>query len=152
MEIRELVKHTGVSAKTIRYYEEIELLPPPARKPNGYREYLEVDVDRLKLVAGARRLDFSLDEIKEILDLRDRQIAPCGVLLSLLGNKAKEIKERIAELQALEKDLQQLYSLGLTFPTDDMEGKNCVCHMVSKQADVADISLKRCNYGKDEKA
>ncbi|MCH7662552.1 MAG: MerR family transcriptional regulator [Chloroflexi bacterium] len=143
MEIRELVKHTGVPAKTIRYYEEIDILPPPARKPNGYREYSEVDVDRLKLVAGARRLDISLDEIKEILDLRDRQIAPCGVLLDLLDNKAKEIKERITELQALEKDLQQLYSLGLTFPTDDVEGKNCVCHLVSEQAELAEILTER---------
>lgn len=139
MEIRDLVEHTGVPAKTIRYYEEINILPPPTRKPNGYREYSDVDVDRLKLVAGARRLDISLDEIKEILDLRDRQIAPCGVLLNLLDNKAKEIKERITELQALEKDLQQLYSLGLTFPTDDVEGKNCVCHLVSEQAELAEI-------------
>lgn len=98
MEIRELVKHTCVPAKTIRYYEEINILPPPARKPNGYREYSEVDVDRLKLVAGARRLDFSLDDIKEILDLRDRQIAPCDVLLDLLDNKAKEIKQLIVDL------------------------------------------------------
>ncbi len=81
-------------------------------------------------------MDFSLDEIKEVLDLRDRQIAPCGVLLNLLDKKAKEIKGRIAELQALEKDLQHLYSLGLTFPTDDVEGKNCVCHLVSEQAEL----------------
>jgi DNA-binding transcriptional MerR regulator len=87
MEIRDLVKHTGVPAKAIRYYEEIDILPPPARKPNGYRDYSDVFVDRLKLVAGARRLDFSLDEIQEILDLRDRQVAPCGVLLDLLDNK-----------------------------------------------------------------
>lgn len=136
MEIRELVELTGVPAKTIRYYEEIALLPQPARKPNGYREYSVVDIDRLKLVAGARRLDFSLDEIREILDLRDRKIAPCGVLLELLDNKAKEIQERIAQLQVLEKDLQQLYSLGLTFPIDDVEGKNCVCHLVSEQAEL----------------
>jgi DNA-binding transcriptional MerR regulator len=136
MEIRELVERTGVPAKTIRYYEEIDLLPSPARKPNGYREYIEVDVDRLKLVAGARRLDLTLDDIKEILDLRDRQIAPCGVLLDLLDNKAKEINQRITELQAMEKDLKQLFSLGLTFPTDDVEGKNCVCHLVSEQAEL----------------
>jgi len=136
MEIRELVELTGVPAKTIRYYEEIALLPQPARKPNGYREYSVGDIDRLKLVAGARRLDFSLDEIREILDLRDRKIAPCGVLLELLDNKAKEIQERIAQLQVLEEDLQQLYSLGLTFPIDDVEGKNCVCHLVSEQAEL----------------
>lgn len=142
MEIRELVEITGVPAKTIRYYEEIDLLPPPLRKPNGYREYSEVDVDRLKLVAGARRLDLTLEDIKEILDLRDRQIAPCGVLLDLLDNKAKEINQRITELKALEKDLKQLYSLGRTFPTDDVEGKNCVCHLVSEQAELESTSKR----------
>ena len=71
-------------------------------KPNGYREYREVDVDRLKLVAGARCLDFSLAEISEIIDLRDRQIAPCGVLLDLLNQKSEEISQRIAELQRVQ--------------------------------------------------
>lgn len=134
MEIRELVEQTGVAAKTIRYYEEIELLPPAARKPNGYREYEALDVERLKLVAGARRLDFSLEEIKEILDLRDREIAPCGVLLEMMDEKARQISQRIEELKALQQDLEQLYSLGLTFPTDDVEGKHCVCHLVSEKA------------------
>ncbi len=135
MEIRELSKLTNVPAKTIRYYEEVKLLPSPNRKPNGYRDYTEHDVDRLKLVAGARRLDFSLAEIKEILDLRDRGIAPCSVLLELLDRKAKEISQRIIELKQMQEDLQQLYSLGAIFPTDDVEGKNCVCHLVKIHAE-----------------
>lgn len=133
MEIRELVSNTGVPAKTIRYYEEINILPPPARKPNGYREYSDVDIDRLKLVAGARRLDFSLEEIKEILDLRDRKVAPCNVMLQSLEQKANEISDRIQELQKLEKDLRFLHETGSQFPTDDVEGKNCVCHLVSEK-------------------
>ena len=80
--------------REIRFYEEIDLLPSPKRKPNGYREYSEPDVDRLKLVAGARRLDLTLEDIKEILDLRDRQLAPCSVLLDLLDRKANEIHRR----------------------------------------------------------
>lgn len=132
MQISELSEQTGTPAKTIRYYEETGLLPAPSRRPNGYREYGEADIDRLKLVAGARRLDFSLAEIGEILDLRDREIAPCGVLLDLLDQKADEISVRIAELESLQKDLEALYSIGLTFPTDDVEGKNCVCHLVSE--------------------
>ena len=135
MEIRELSKLTNVPAKTIRYYEEVKLLPSPNRKPNGYRDYTEYDVDRLKLVAGARRLDFSLAEIKEILDLRDRGIAPCSVLLELLDRKANEISQRIIELRQMQEDLQQLYSLGAIFPTDDVEGKNCVCHLVKIHAE-----------------
>jgi len=149
MEIRELVELIGVPAKTVRYYEEIYLLPLPSRKPNGYREYSEVDVDRLKLVAGARRLDLTLGDIKEILDLRDRQIAPCGVLLHLLDKKSQEINQRIRELQSLEKDLKQLFSLGRTFPTDDVEGKNCVCHLVSEQAEL-ESSMRADNGTKKE--
>ena len=132
MKISDLAEQTGVPTKTIRYYEDVGLLPMATRQPNGYREYREVDVDRLRLVAGARRLDFSLAEISEIIDLRDRQIAPCGVLLDLLNQKAEEISQRISELQRVQKDLEALYSVGLTFPTDDVEGKNCVCHLVSE--------------------
>lgn len=132
MQIREFSKRTRVPPKTIRYYESIGLLPPPGRKANGYREYPESDIDRLKLVAGARRLDFSLAEIAEILDLRDHNEAPCQVLLDLLENKSNEIKQRITELQRLDAELKQLFTMGLTFPTDDIEGKNCVCHLVSE--------------------
>ncbi|MBI3159441.1 MAG: heavy metal-responsive transcriptional regulator [Chloroflexi bacterium] len=131
MQIRELSKHAAVPAKTIRYYEEIGLLPPPPRQPNGYRRYSETDIERLKLVAGARRLDFSLEEIKELLDLRDRRVAPCQVLLDLLDKKAEEISTRIAELRQLERTLQELHTIGKTFPIDDVEGKHCVCHLVS---------------------
>lgn len=134
MQIRELSERSGVPAKTIRYYEEVSLLPPARRLANGYRDYEEADAERLKLVAGARRLDFTLDEIREILDLRDRGIAPCGVLLELLDQKADEINQRITELQLLQGDLRALYVSGLTFPTDDVEGKDCVCHLVSEHA------------------
>lgn len=133
MEIREISNQTGVPAKTIRYYEEIGLLPSPARKSNGYRDYSQFDVHRLKLVAGARRLDIPLVEIKEILNMRDQGQAPCGVLLDLLAAKAEEIETRIRELQHLQAELRQLHDLGLTFPTDDVEGKNCVCHLVSEK-------------------
>ena len=132
MQIKELAALTGVSPKTIRYYESAEILPAPGRSPNGYRSYEPEDVDRVRLVAGARNLDISLAEIKEILDMRDRGDAPCTTLLGLLDAKSKEIKKRIAELQKMERDLQELYQLGLTFPTDDVEGKNCVCHLVSE--------------------
>ena len=134
MQIHELAQRTGVSAKTIRYYESINLLPSPRRRTNSYREYDEIDVDRVKLVAGARRLDFSLDDIQEILALRDRREAPCRVVLDMLEQKAAEVRQRIAQLQRLDKELRQLHALGLTFPTDDVDGKNCVCHLVSQRA------------------
>ena len=134
MQIKELERRTNLSGKTIRYYESIGLLPPPSRLANGYRNYGEADVDRVKFVAAARGLDFSLDDIGEILDLRDRREAPCRVVLDLLQQKADEISQRIAELQRLEADLRGLHKLGQTFPMDDVDGKNCVCHLVSERA------------------
>ena len=135
MQINTFAQKTNLAAKTIRYYEEIGLLPPPKRLENGYRFYDEKDIERARLVAGARRLDLSLDDIREILDLRDRQIAPCRVILDLLAQKADEINHRIAELQHMEAELRELRRLGLSFPIDDVDGKNCICHLVSEQAE-----------------
>lgn len=132
MRILELSQRTGVSVKTIRYYEQIGVLPPPRRAKNGYRQYSEQDVERLRLVAGARRLDLSLDEIREILAMRDQKKAPCRVLLNRLAQKRKEIATQITALQQMKRELDELIALGESFPTDDIEGKNCICHLVSE--------------------
>ena len=133
MQIKEFARQTGLPAKTIRYYEEIGLLPQPRRLDNGYRTYDGSDVSRARLVAGARTLDLSLDDVQEILAMRDQQEAPCRVVLDLLAQRADEISQRIAELQRMETELRELHRLGLTFPTDDVEGKSCVCHLVSER-------------------
>jgi DNA-binding transcriptional MerR regulator len=134
MQIMELTRQTNLSAKTIRYYEEIGLLPQPRRLNNGYRDYGETDVERVKFVVGARNLDFSLDDIDEILALRDRRQAPCRVVLDMLQQRADQVSQRIKELRRLEADLRGLYNLGQTFPMDNVDGKNCVCHLVSERA------------------
>jgi len=133
VKIQELSLATGVPTKTIRFYEESDVLPSPTRKSNGYRDYDQIDIDRLRLVAGARRLDLSLNDIQEILALRDRREAPCRTLLERIRQKADEVAERIAVLQRLEAELRDLHALGITFPTDDVDGKNCVCHLVSEK-------------------
>lgn len=133
MQIKEFAQQTNLSAKTIRYYEEIGLLPPSKRLENGYRNYDSGDVARARFVAAARSLDLSLDDVQEILALRDRREAPCRVLLEMLANKADEISQRIAQLQQLETELRALYQLGQTFPTNDVDGKNCVCHLVEER-------------------
>jgi DNA-binding transcriptional MerR regulator len=134
MQIRELTKRTHLSDKTIRYYESVGLLPSPRRQQNGYRDYSEDDVARIQFVAGARLLDFAIDDIREILALRDQQQAPCSFVLRLLQEKADEVSQHIAQLQRLEAELRSLHDLGQMFPIDDVEGKNCVCHLVSKRA------------------
>ena len=134
MKIQEFAQVTGLSAKTIRYYESIGILPSPKRLANRYRDYNKQDVERARFVAGIRSLDLSLDEIKELLAMRDRREAPCRTLLDLIEQKANQIEERIQLLQEMEVDLRKLHRLGLTFPTDDVDGKHCICHLVSEHS------------------
>jgi MerR family copper efflux transcriptional regulator len=140
MKIRKFAQLTGLSSKTIRYYESIGILPSPKRTPNGYRDYTEQDVERARFVAGVRSLDLSLEEIMELLAMRDRREAPCRTLLNLVEQKANQIEERIRLLKQMEVDLRQLHKLGLTFPTDDIDGKNCICHLVSEHSNVSATS------------
>jgi len=92
---------------------------------------------RARFVAGIRSLDLSLDEIREILAMQDRREAPCRTLLKLIEQKANQIEERIRLLKQMEVVLRQLHKLGRTFPTDDIDGKNCICHLVSENANVS---------------
>lgn len=133
MRIKQLAQASGTTEQTIRYYESIGVLPPPRRLPNGYRDYDQTDIERLAFVAGLRRLDFSLDDIREILAMRELGEAPCSVVLKLLQEKRQEIAQRISELQHLDHVLSELYALGSTFPLDDVSGKNCVCHLIKEE-------------------
>jgi len=137
MKIQEFAQLTGLPSKTIRYYETIGILSSPQRAPNGYREYSEQNLARARFVAGARSLDLSLEEIREILAMQDRREAPCRTLLDLIEHKANYIEERIQLLKQMEVDLRELRQLGLTFPTDDVDGKNCICHLVSEHSSVS---------------
>ncbi len=136
MQIKTFAQKTNLSPKTIRYYEGIGLLPPPARKANGYRTYNEEDVTRARFVAGARKLDISLSDIRKILELREQQSILCQTVLNLLEDKIHEINQHIANLKRKKAELRALQDLGETLPTDDTEWRNCICHLVSQQSEL----------------
>lgn len=130
LRIGKLAQASGVPAKTIRFYEEVELLPPAQRAENSYRLYGNDDVQRLRFIRNARSLDFSLDDLREILALRDQGEAPCRYVMQLLEEKSVEIEERIRQLRALQEELQQLLARADSLPDDDIEMKECVCHLI----------------------
>lgn len=107
--IGELGRRAGLNPKTIRYYEQIGLLPEPMRNEVGYRLYSEGDVPRLQLVARARLLGLSLAETREVVDYADdgrcRHLRQH--LLALLEAKVREIDRHMAELAAFKADLQR---------------------------------------------
>lgn len=88
LQIGDLSEQTGVPAKTIRFYEEVGLLPPAMRAENGYRIYGEEDIERLQFVRRMRALDFALDDIAEILAFRERNEPPCRYVMALMHERA----------------------------------------------------------------
>ncbi len=74
-QIGEVADAVGLSLRTIRHYEEVGLVPPSGRSAGGFRLYTDEDVERLRLVGQMKPLDFTLDQMRELLELRDRLAA-----------------------------------------------------------------------------
>jgi len=143
MMIHELAQHTGIPAKTIRYYESIGLLPLPKRASNNYRQYEPADVERLRFIASARILGFSLEDISEILGARDNGIAPCQRVLDTISQRINEIDQRIAALLTLRDSLSQLQSEGAVLPLDDVMGEHCICYLLKTYPNYGQISVHK---------
>jgi MerR family copper efflux transcriptional regulator len=108
MNIGAVAKATGISAKTIRYYESIGLTPRPERRENGYRDYGANDVATLRFVQRARGLGFPLEEVRALLALwRDQDRASADVKQLALDHIGT-IEDRIAELETMKRTLQDL--------------------------------------------
>ena len=101
MRIGETADVAGMTAKTLRFYEDRGLLPPPERAANGYREYGRDALSRLDFIRRARIAGLTLAQIKNILHVRDSGDAPCGHVRDLLARRLAELDARISELTAL---------------------------------------------------
>ena len=99
MRIGELAHLSGVPTKTIRYYEEIGVLPDPTRAPNGYRAYERDAVDRLRFVRDAQATGLTLTEIASILGLRDQGASTCDHVTGLLEQHLDDLDRHIAALR-----------------------------------------------------
>jgi MerR family copper efflux transcriptional regulator len=103
--IGELAREAGVSAPTVRYYEEVGLLPPSSRTSGGYRRYTDAALHELRFIRKAQGLGFSLDEIREILKLSRAGEPPCSEVLMLARRHLQAVDERIAQLQRFREHL-----------------------------------------------
>lgn len=129
MRIGEIAALSGVSSKTIRYYEDVGLLRPPPRNASGYRDYDPATVDRLAFVRAAQAVGLTLGEIRGIVALRDDGQTPCTHVLALLRQRAAELDRRIAELRALQGELNRMVSRAAQLDPGDCDPDR-ICHLL----------------------
>lgn len=129
MRIGELASRSGVSAKTIRYYEDIGVVVPPRRSPSGYRDYDGSALDRLAFVRAAQAVGLSLGEIRSILALRDAGDTPCGHVIDLLRSRSADLDRRIAELRTLRGELHRLVERAEGLDPADCDPQR-ICHLI----------------------
>ena len=104
----ELAKQAGVSADTLRHYEKKGLLAAPHRAPNGYREYPDSALHRVRLIQRALDMGFSLDDLARVLRQRDSGGTPCREVRAIAADRLKALDERFKELRNLRSELRAL--------------------------------------------
>ncbi|WP_151484084.1 MerR family transcriptional regulator [Streptomyces albicerus] len=92
MQIGEVAERTGLSLRTIRHYEEVGLVIPSARSKGGFRLYTEADVERLMVIRRMKPLDFSLEEMRDLLEITDRIAATDD---PPVGEEKERLRERL---------------------------------------------------------
>ena len=139
MRIKALSDATGVEVETIRYYEKLGLLPPPARSDNGYRDYAVVHLERLAFVRHCRALDMPLADIGRLLAVVNAPLADCSHVDALVDAQLARVRVRLKSMRALEKQLVQLRAQCNGAPGSAecgilhelvaaAHGEACICH------------------------
>jgi MerR family transcriptional regulator, copper efflux regulator len=129
VQIGELSRRSGLSVKTLRFYEEIGVLAAPPRTEGGYRDYDQAALGRLEFVRAAQAVGLTLGEIREVIGFRERGEVPCSHVLDVILHHAADVDRRIAELQRLRKDLDRLARRARTLDPAECP-ESAVCHVL----------------------
>ncbi|NQV86107.1 MAG: helix-turn-helix domain-containing protein [Woeseiaceae bacterium] len=106
--IGHLARETGCKVPTIRYYEQVGLLPEPRRSAGNQRLFGSEHVSRLAFIQHSRQLGFSQAQIRELLKLTDHQDQPCENATDIVRTQLDEVNRRIASLSALKLELERM--------------------------------------------
>lgn len=110
--IGRVAEQTGCNIQTIRYYEQIGLLPEPTRSQGNQRRYDDRSVQRLAFIRHARDLGFSLDAVRELLRMSDHPEESCAGVDAIAERRLAEVEERIRRLTALRNELKRMIAHG----------------------------------------
>lgn len=126
--ISHAARASGVKAPTIRFYEQIGLLPPPPRTEGNRRHYSAADVRRLAFIRHARELGFEIDAIRTLLQLQDQPEQSCEAADEIARAHLDEVERKIASLTALRKELERMVA-------GCAHGKVAECRVIELLAD-----------------
>lgn len=117
--IGEISKRAGVKIPTIRYYEQMGLMPAPERSDGNQRRYSRQQLERLSFIRHARDLGFSIDAIRDLIGLSGHPEEPCTTADHIANAHLQEVRRKIAQLKKLESELERIVS-------------NCEAHTVEQ--------------------
>jgi Cu(I)-responsive transcriptional regulator len=108
LQIGDLARATNTKVETIRYYEQIGLLPAPARTSGNFRAYSAKHLGRLSFIRRARDLGFTLDQVRELLSLSDQKRRSCEAVDVIARQHLADVDRKIEDLTALRDELSSL--------------------------------------------
>jgi MerR family transcriptional regulator, copper efflux regulator len=108
MNIGEAAKASGISAKMLRYYESVGLVPPAGRSGAGYRTYSDADVDTLRFIGRARDFGMPMDRVKSLVGLWQDKTTPSSEVKEIALRQVSELEAKIYELTAMKDALADL--------------------------------------------
>lgn len=127
MRIGQLAETAGTTAKTLRFYEEQGLIPPPERTAAGYRCYTPDTAARVDFIHRGRAAGLTLAQIRQILDIRDGGEAPCEHVRGLLDTRLAELDAQISRLVALRDSIAELRD-----HASELRPETCTAHQVCR--------------------
>ncbi len=129
LKIGELAKQTGVAVGTLRYYESLGLLEPALRSSSGYRYYTADAARQVQFIKKAQRLNFSLQEIQQILVSRRQGMTVCPLVQDLLSHKIDLLEEQIQQMSAFKAELEAYKKLWTARHSDNPDSEQ-LCSLI----------------------
>ncbi len=129
MRVKQVAQTIGVSPDAVRYYTRIGYLTPRKNHINGYKEYRNKDVQRMRFISDARQLGFSVDDIGQIIGEANKGRTPCPIVRDIIFHRLKETEKRFEETVALRKRMKAAVTEWERKPNKVPTG-NMVCHLI----------------------
>jgi DNA-binding transcriptional MerR regulator len=123
--IKDIAEKLDLNPKTIRFYEDIGLIPKPQRNQSNYRIYSEDDIKTLSFVKKARSLGISTQDIKKIINLRKKGTLPCCTVIGILEKEEKDLEQKIQEMILFKEKISRTVKSFKENIEKGSEGKIC---------------------------